>query len=102
MAILSNHEGLPDAFKTPSKPETLSVGCASRRAWRSMPTPRTRRGQQGEALARRHLESLGFRVLAANYDNPIWKHCYLHPKDTFGALIQVFEENEKTLADSGD
>ena len=43
-------------------------------------------------------ESKGLRVLAPSFDNPDWKHCYLHPADTFGALIQVFEENEKTLA----
>lgn len=46
-------------------------------------------------------EQAGLRVLAANFDNPLWKHCYLHPKDTFGAMIQVFEENEKTLSDGG-
>lgn len=49
----------------------------------------------------KYFESQGIRVLAANYDNPNWRHCYLNPKDTCGALIQVFEENEKTLADSG-
>src|SRR5262249_32091016 len=27
-----------------------------------------------------YFESHGIRVLAANYDNPQWKHCYLHPK----------------------
>ena len=50
-----------------------------------------------EAIA--HFESNGVRVLAANYENPLWKHCYLHPQDTCGALIQVFEENEKTLSE---
>lgn len=50
----------------------------------------------------KHFESNGIRVLAPNVDNPLWKHCYLHPKDTFGALIQVFEENEKTLAEAGE
>ena len=49
----------------------------------------------------KYFETGGIRILAANYDNPQWKHCYLHPKDTFGALIQVFEENEKTVADAG-
>lgn len=47
-----------------------------------------------------YFESRGIRVLAANFDNPQWRHCYLHPQDTCGALIQVFEENEKTLADA--
>lgn len=40
----------------------------------------------------------GIRVLAVSTENPLWKHCYLHPKDTCGALIQVFEENDATLA----
>lgn len=46
----------------------------------------------------RYFESHGVRVLSPNLENENWKHCYLHPKDTFGALIQVFEENEQTLA----
>ncbi len=44
-----------------------------------------------------YFESQGLRVLAPNVHDPLWKHCYLHPADTHGALIQVFEENEKTL-----
>ncbi len=48
-----------------------------------------------------YFELHGIGVLAANYDNPHWRHCYLNPKDTCGALIQVFEENEKTLGDAG-
>lgn len=47
-----------------------------------------------------YFQSQGIRVLSENSENPQWKHCYLHPKDTYGALIQVFEENEHTLADS--
>lgn len=47
-----------------------------------------------------HFESKGVRVLHANFDNPKWRHCYLHPGDTFGAMIQVFEENEHTLKDA--
>lgn len=43
-----------------------------------------------------HFESNGVRVLGANFDSKVWKHCYLHPKDTFGAMIQVFEETENT------
>lgn len=49
-----------------------------------------------------YFESRGVRVLAPNFTREDWKHCYLHPKDTFGAMIQVFEENPKTLQDSGD
>lgn len=49
-----------------------------------------------------YFESKGIRVLAPNFDRETWKHCYLHPNDTFGALIQVFEENQKTLEDAGD
>lgn len=45
----------------------------------------------------KHFEDHGVRVLAPNKQDANWKHCYLHPKDTFGAMIQVFEENEHTL-----
>jgi methylmalonyl-CoA/ethylmalonyl-CoA epimerase len=45
-----------------------------------------------------YFESRGVRVLARNVDDPYWKHCYLHPGDTFGAMFQVFEENDRTLA----
>lgn len=44
----------------------------------------------------KYFEANGIRVLGANFDNPQWQHCYLHPKDTFGAMIQVFQENEQT------
>ena len=47
-----------------------------------------------------YLESKGVRVLGVNKESETFKHFYLHPKDTFGALIQVFEENEKTLDDA--
>ena len=53
------------------------------------------------AEAIRHFESKGVRVLGAQLEENSWKHCYLHPKDTFGALIQVFEESEKTVDDAG-
>jgi methylmalonyl-CoA epimerase len=49
-----------------------------------------------------YFESQGLRVLAPNKTNPTWKHCYLHPQDTHGALIQVFEENDHTLAGAGE
>lgn len=49
-----------------------------------------------------YFEENGIRVLAPNTQNPDWKHCYIHPKDTCGAMIQVFEENAKTLAAAGD
>jgi methylmalonyl-CoA epimerase len=49
-----------------------------------------------EAL--KYFQSKGLRVLAVNGDNPQWKHFYLHPGDTHGALIQVFEENQHTLS----
>lgn len=50
------------------------------------------------ATATQRFRELGLRVLAESDANPQWKHCYLHPADTFGILIQVFEENESTLA----
>ncbi len=48
--------------------------------------------------AARYFESQGIRVLSLNTTNADWKHCYLHPQDTHGALIQVFEETPRTLA----
>jgi methylmalonyl-CoA epimerase len=48
------------------------------------------------ADAIQYFESKGLRVLAPSTADPNWKHCYLHPHDTHGALIQVFEENDKT------
>ncbi len=49
-----------------------------------------------------YFTSQGIRVLAESNENPAWKHCYLHPADTCGALIQVFEENEFTRSAAGD
>jgi len=46
----------------------------------------------------KYFESKGLRVLAPSTENPIWKHFYLHPQETHGALVQVFEENEHTLS----
>lgn len=45
-----------------------------------------------------YFEANNIRVLSPNTADPNWKHCYLHPQDTHGALVQVFEENEKTLS----
>ena len=52
-----------------------------------------------EAIA--YFESKGVRVLAPNFDSEDFKHFYLHPKDTFGAMIQVFEESDQTKTDAG-
>lgn len=52
-----------------------------------------------EAVA--YFESKGVRVLGVNFDSENFKHFYLHPKDTFGAMIQVFEENDQTKSDAG-
>lgn len=43
-----------------------------------------------------YFESKGVRVLAPSFEDENWKHCYLHPKDTYGALIQIFEETPQT------
>lgn len=56
-------------------------------------------GDLREAI--KYFESRGIRVLAPNFDRDEWRHCYLHPKDTFGAMIQVFEESAATLRDAG-
>ena len=52
-----------------------------------------------EAIA--YFESKNVRVIGANFDSESFKHCYLHPKDTFGAMIQVFEESQQTKTDAG-
>ena len=51
--------------------------------------------------ARAHFESKGIRILGYSDVSPSFKHFYLHPKDTFGALIQIFEESEETRALAG-
>lgn len=48
-----------------------------------------------------YFEGKGIRVIGYNDENANFKHFYLHPKDTFGALIQVFEECEKTIELAG-
>lgn len=49
-----------------------------------------------------YLESKNIRILAADFGTDSFRHCYLHPKDTFGALIQLFEESDQTIADAGE
>ena len=46
--------------------------------------------------ARAQVEANGLRVLGYT-DQGSFKHFYLHPAETFGALIQVFEESGHTL-----
>ena len=48
------------------------------------------------AEARAHFESKGLRILGYNDEHASFKHFYLHPKETFGALIQIFEESDQT------
>ena len=48
----------------------------------------------------KYFEENGVRILGLNTERETWKHFYLHPKDTFGALIQVFQENPKTIEDA--
>ncbi len=43
----------------------------------------------------KHFESKGIRVLGTRDDKSSWRHFYLHPQDTFGASIQVFERRPK-------
>lgn len=45
----------------------------------------------------RFFKSKGIRVIGEHFESKGWKHFYLHPEDTFGALIQVFEESEHTI-----
>ncbi|HIG41583.1 MAG: VOC family protein [bacterium] len=46
--------------------------------------------------SRAYFETKGIRILGYNDQSENFKHFYLHPKDTFGALIQVFEECDRT------
>jgi len=48
-----------------------------------------------EAMA--YFEKEGIRILAVDRSQENFQHFFLHPKDTFGASIQIFEENDKTL-----
>jgi len=52
--------------------------------------------------SRAYFEAKGVRVIGLNDSQPNFKHFYLHPKDTFGALIQIFEECDETIRLSGD
>lgn len=47
--------------------------------------------------AKQFCESNQLRVLGYSPEPSSFRHFYLHPKDTFGALIQVFEETDNTL-----
>ena len=51
--------------------------------------------------SRSYFEQNGLRVIGYNDENASFKHYYLHPKDTFGALIQIFEETDKTAELAG-
>jgi methylmalonyl-CoA/ethylmalonyl-CoA epimerase len=39
----------------------------------------------------KELEALGYRPFRPNFDNPVWKEFFLHPKATHGVLIQLAE-----------
>jgi len=47
--------------------------------------------------AKKFCESNQLRVLGYSQEPSSFRHFYMHPKDTFGALIQVFEETDHTL-----
>ena len=47
--------------------------------------------------AKAFCDSNQLRVLGYSPEASSFRHFYLHPKDTFGALIQVFEETGNTL-----
>jgi methylmalonyl-CoA/ethylmalonyl-CoA epimerase len=36
----------------------------------------------------------GYRVIGVDLTNPPWREAYLHPKDTGGTLIQLFDSTE--------
>jgi methylmalonyl-CoA/ethylmalonyl-CoA epimerase len=47
--------------------------------------------------AKEFCESKELRVLGYSPEPSGFRHFYLHPKDTFGALIQIFEETDNSL-----
>lgn len=49
------------------------------------------------AAAKEFCDARKLRVLGYDPESSSFRHFYLHPKDTFGALIQVFEETGNTL-----
>ncbi len=51
--------------------------------------------------SRCYFEEKGIRILGYSEVSANFKHFYLHPKDTFGALIQVFEECDRTAELAG-
>jgi len=42
-----------------------------------------------------HLQSQRLNPFDINTDNPIWKECYLHPREALGTLIQFAEFPEE-------
>lgn len=49
-----------------------------------------------------YFRSRGFEILGENHSNPDFMHFYLSPRQTFGALLQVFEETEHTAGLAGE
>lgn len=47
-----------------------------------------------------YFESKGVRLLGTHDDRSKWRNFYLHPKDTFGALIQISEGRRKKSSES--
>jgi catechol 2,3-dioxygenase-like lactoylglutathione lyase family enzyme len=43
----------------------------------------------------KHLRSLGLNPFDINTSNPMWKECYLHPREALGTLIQFAEFPEE-------
>jgi methylmalonyl-CoA epimerase len=47
--------------------------------------------------AMKYFESHNIRILSVDRSSANFQHFFLHPKDTFGASIQIFEENEEAI-----
>ncbi|MBI4258062.1 MAG: VOC family protein [Thaumarchaeota archaeon] len=43
----------------------------------------------------KNLESQGFRIVGRSDEDPEWKMAFIHPKSTYGVLIQIFEPKVK-------
>ncbi len=49
-------------------------------------------GVENAQESMKFFESKGIRILGTSSDKSEWRYYYLHPADTFGALIQIYEE----------
>lgn len=87
IAVAPVHPATSDNFCIPSSSKNCSI------ASQADPLRRC----PSSASSWRYSRPAGtFRIIGEDFEETEWKYFYLHPKDTFGALIQIFEEDEYT------